>query len=225
MGPLDRPVWASLSGAHRNLSEGGELARRYRADINVFAAPRDEGEDSLRALASLVAPGEMMVMLQRRGISLLPGFSMLKSAAGVQMVAMRPVVDVKDARIAALGEADAADMLALATLTEPGPFRPNTWLMGRFVGIRINGRLAAMAGERMRPDGHVEVSGVCAHPDFRGQGLARLLSQRVAARIQSEGSTPFLHAWATNEAAVSLYESLGFSIVSDVSIAAFARSD
>lgn len=225
MNALQRPVWDSLSGAHQGLSEGGDLARRYRADVNVFASPRDDDADAMRAMASLARPGDLIVMLQRAPIPALPGFVVAKSAAGVQMVATRPVADVADARIVPLGEDDAAEMVTLATLTEPGPFRSNTYTMGRFVGIRINGRLAAMAGERMRPEGFIEVSGVCAHPDFRGQGLARLLSQRVAARIQSEGATPFLHAWATNSAAIRLYESLGFSIVSDISIAAFVRSD
>jgi predicted GNAT family acetyltransferase len=223
--PLERPVWASLDGAHRGLSEGGDFARRYRADVNVFAAPRDDSRDALRAMASLARAGEMIVMLQRPDIPSLPGISVLKSAAGVQMVATCAVSDVTDPRIAPLGDADAAEMLALATLTEPGPFRANTHVMGRFVGIRINGRLAAMAGERMRPEGYIEVSGVCAHPDFRGQGLARILSQHVAARIQAEGAIPFLHAWATNHAAIRLYESLGFSVVADVSIAAFGRPE
>ena len=44
---------------------------------------------------------------------------------------------------------------------------------GTFYGIRIDGRLAAMAGVRMRPAEHLhEVSGVCTWPEYRGQGLA-----------------------------------------------------
>jgi hypothetical protein len=53
------------------------------------------------------------------------------------------------------GDRDAPEMLALARLTEPGPFLPRTHVMGRFLGIRIDGRLAAMAGERMRFRGHI----------------------------------------------------------------------
>ena len=98
-----------------------------------------------------------------------------------------------------------------------------THTMGRFIGVRIEGRLAAMAGERMRFPGYVEVSGVCTHPDFRGRGLARRLSAAVAADIQRRGEQPFLHAWTTNTAAIALYESLGFAVRAAVNIAVLRR--
>jgi predicted GNAT family acetyltransferase len=85
--------------------------------------------------------------------------------------------------------------------------------------LRVNGRLAAMAGERMRFPGHVEVSGVCTHPDFRGRGLARRLSAAVTADIQRRGERPFLHAWTMNTAAIALYESLGFEVRTEVNVA------
>ena len=76
--------------------------------------------------------------------------------------------------------------------------------------MRVDGRLAAMAGERMKLTGFTEVSGVCVHPDFRGAGYARELSRLVAGRILARGETPFLHAFDNNTAAITLYESLGF---------------
>ena len=93
----------------------------------------------------------------------------------------------------------------------------------RFIGLRIDGRLAAMAGKRMRFPGFVEVSGVCTHPDYRGRGLARLLSAEVAADIQRRGERPFLHAWTTNTAAITLYESLGFEIRTAVNVSVLQR--
>jgi predicted GNAT family acetyltransferase len=114
-------------------------------------------------------------------------------------------------------------MLALAKLTQPGPFLARTPLMGTFIGIRIDGRLAAMAGERVRFPGYTELSGVCTHPDFRGRGLARRLSAAVAAGIEARGERPFLHAWSTNRAAISLYESLGFELRSEVNVALLER--
>jgi predicted GNAT family acetyltransferase len=114
-------------------------------------------------------------------------------------------------------------MLALAKLTEPGPFLARTHTMGTFIGLRIGGRLAAMAGERCRFPGYTEVSGVCTHPDFRGRGLARRLSAAVAAGIEARGEQPFLHAWKTNRPAIALYESLGFEIRTEVNVAALER--
>jgi predicted GNAT family acetyltransferase len=128
-----------------------------------------------------------------------------------------------DHTIVDLRDTDAPEMVALAKLTEPGPFLPRTHTMGRFIGIRIDGRLAAMAGERMRFPGFTEVSGVCTHPDFRGQGLASRLSSVVANAIQQRGELPFLHAWTTNHAAIGLYERMGFEFRTAVEVAVLMR--
>ncbi len=221
MSALDRPVWASLQ-YQPHWAVGDERARRFKPDINRFAAARDDDPESLAALADLVGPDDDAVYLAEvPRIAVPPGLVVAKAALGVQMVATRPLAP--DDGVQRLGDTEAAEMLALAALTEPGPFLPRTHRMGRFVGIRIEGRLAAMAGERMRFPGYVEVSGVCTHPDFRGRGLARRLSSAVAAAIQQRGEQPFLHAWATNSAAIALYESLGFVTRTTVNIALLKR--
>jgi len=225
---LDRPVWTSLSTLHAGLSEGSALARRFARNVNVFASARDDGADSLAALAALVQPGERVYVLQVPDIVVPPGLVAAKEARGVQMVATRALHaevagDAGPEAIVPLGDADAPEMVALTRLTEPGPFLARTHSMGRFVGIRIDGRLAAMAGERMRFPGHTEVSGVCTHPDFRGRGLARRLSAAIAAGIQDRAEQPFLHAWQTNEAAIALYRELGFQVRAEVQVAVLER--
>jgi predicted GNAT family acetyltransferase len=221
---LDRPVWAALSTRHLCLSVGGALARRYAADINRFASACDDTAAALTALAELVQPGECIFLLQVPDIVVPDGLVTVKAAKGVQMVATRSVAAITaDEDIVELGDADAPEMLALAELTQPGPFLARTHKMGTFRGIRIGGRLAAMAGERFRFPGYTEVSGVCTHPDFRGRGLARRLSAAVAARIEARGERPFLHAWKTNRPAISLYESLGFEIRAEVDVKVLAR--
>jgi predicted GNAT family acetyltransferase len=222
--PLDRPAWASLSTYHAELSLGAALARRYRPDVNLFAAALDDSAAALAALADLVHPGERVFVLQVPEIRVPPELLVLRRARGVQLAATKRVrVDAAGQEILALTGADAAEMLALARLTEPGPFLTRTHTMGSFVGIRSGGRLAAMAGERFRFPGHTEVSGVCTHPDFRGRGFARLLSSVVAAGIESRGERPFLHAWQTNAAAISLYGSLGFELRAEVDVAVLER--
>jgi predicted GNAT family acetyltransferase len=223
--PLDRPVWASLTTHHASLSEGNELARRFLGDVNLFGSARDDNPEALTALARLVKPGESVFVLQVPPIVVPPGLVEVKAARGVQMVATRDMADeVASEDIQMLADADAPEMLELATLTEPGPFLARTHIMGAFIGIRIGGRLAAMAGERMRFPGYTEVSGVCTHPDFRGRGLARHLSAAVAAKIQARGEQPFLHAWATNRPAISLYEKLGFELRTEVNVSVLKRS-
>lgn len=222
---LDRPIWSALSTRHLGLSLGGPLARRYAKDVNLFASAADDSAAALAALADLVQPGERVFVLQVPDIVVPDGLAPVKAAKGVQMVATRRIEAVgPEEDLLQLTDADAPEMLALATLTEPGPFLTRTHVMGSFLGIRIGGRLAAMAGERFRFPGHTEVSGVCTHPDFRHRGLARRLSAAVASRIESRGDRPFLHAWQTNRPAISLYESLGFEIRAEVDVKVLERA-
>lgn len=222
---LDRPIWSALSTRHLGLSLGGPLARRYAKDVNLFASAADDSAAALAALADLVQPGERVFVLQVPDIVVPDGLAPVKAAKGVQMVATRRIEAVgPEEDLLQLTDADAPEMLALATLTEPGPFLTRTHVMGSFLGIRIGGRLAAMAGERFRFPGHTEVSGVCTHPDFRHRGLARRLSAAVASRIESRGERPFLHAWQTNRPAISLYESLGFEIRAEVDVKVLERA-
>ena len=224
MHPLDRPVWASLTTHHVPLSEGNELARRFAGDVNLFASARDDTPEAVAELARLVKPGETVFILQVPEIVIPPGLVEVKAAKGVQMVAPKGItLETLGGDILALTQEDAPEMLALATLTEPGPFLARTPAMGAFIGIRIGGRLAAMAGERMRFPGYTEVSGVCTHPEFRGRGLARRLSAAVVAGIEARGDQAFLHAWKSNHSAISLYEGLGFEVRAEVNVAVLKR--
>ncbi|HVU82648.1 MAG TPA: GNAT family N-acetyltransferase [Rhodanobacteraceae bacterium] len=221
---LDRPVWESLASRQASLSLGDALAKRYQRDVNLFASARDDSPAALDALAALVEPGEHVYVLQVPEIVMPSTLRATKTALGVQMVATRAIDAEPDDDVIVLGDADAPEMLALAQLTQPGPFLARTHVMGMFRGIRIDGRLAAMAGERMRVPGYTELSGVCTHPDFRGRGLARRLSAIVCAGIDARGETPFLHAWKDNHAAIALYEQLGFRLRAEVNVAVLERA-
>ncbi len=221
---LDRPVWSALRTLQAGFCHGDDLARRYRPMVSVFASPADDGNAAHAALAGLVQPGERVAIIQVPPIAVPPGFRSLLAAMGVQMVATRDLrPEAAEHGLEVLSDPDAPEMLALARLTEPGPFTEQTHRLGRFLGVRAGRALIAMAGERMRMPGFVEVSAVCTHPDHRGQGLARRLSTAVAAHIQANGDVPFLHAWATNHPAIRLYEQLGFSHRADVHIAMLER--
>jgi len=111
-----------------------------------------------------------------------------------------------------LGPADVPEMLDLVRRTQPGPFLPRTIEMGTYLGIRRDGALIAMAGERLHPPGWTEISAVCTDPAFRGEGLATRLILAVAHGIRERGETPFLHTGAANTNAIRLYESLGFAL-------------
>ncbi|HEY0625915.1 MAG TPA: GNAT family N-acetyltransferase [Allosphingosinicella sp.] len=220
---LNRPIWNALAGRQAAFATGGDKAKRFLPDVNMLAGIADDTPPALEALADLVPQEGKLILLQAGESPPLPPSLVDHVDAGVQMVAERAIAAPAAHPAIPLGDADAPEMLALATLTEPGPFLPRTHLLGGFWGIREDGRLAAMAGERLRLDGLTEVSGVCTHPDFRGRGYARLLSQLVASRIQARGETPFLHAYAVNEAAIGLYRSLGFRLRAEMSVTVLMR--
>ena len=220
--PLDNPAWTALRTAQAYLARGEGRALRYDGEHAIFAAAEDHGAESLAALGALVAATGPAIVLEKDPLPPVPGARVEKHRMGVQMIAERPASPDPDFAFLELGDADAAEMLALATLTEPGPFFARTHRLGAFIGIRQQGRLVAMAGERMKPAGFTEVSGVCTHPDFRGRGYAGKLMRVVAQRIAACGETPFLHAYADNAGAIALYENLGYRWRCDVNVTVLA---
>lgn len=210
--PLDRPAWSALTGRQAHLALGDARALRFDPDYAQFAGATDGSPESLAALGALNISPNGLGLIEVGDPALPPGAVVRSKADGVQMVAGSLNPGGRDAPFEPLGEADAAAMLALATLTAPGPFFAKTHRLGDFIGVKVDGLLVAMAGERMKPEGFTEVSGVCTHPTFRGRGYAGALMRVVTQSILERGEQAFLHAYATNTTAIALYEALGFSI-------------
>lgn len=209
---LDRPIWTALTTPQSGLAIGEGAARRFAPDIGPLAGARDEGTESLADLSRLLPIDGVITLFADAKDPLLPGSVLEKSGEGVQMVATARFGEQSPDGLLPLGDDDAPEMLALALLTEPGPFAARTHRLSQFWGIRDNGRLVAMAGERLQVPGFAEVSGVCTHPDARGRGHAVRLMKFVAAQIEARGETPILHSYAANTGALKLYESLGFEM-------------
>ncbi len=208
---LDRPVWSALATEHAKLSIGTPHARRFAPDISPFAATDDESPESLAELGALIAADGPVVIAQADPIVTPAGTSAASMAFAAQMLFDAPTLpEPKGLPIRRLGAQDAPAMLALATLTRPGPFAARTYLLGDYWGIEHDGALVAMAGERLKQPGFTELSGVCAHPDHQGRGYARELCLVVLHGILRRGEQPYLHVYTTNQPALALYRSLGF---------------
>jgi ribosomal protein S18 acetylase RimI-like enzyme len=208
--PLDNPILTSLTGAHARFAERRGNVLRYQVDVAPFLALPDEPDESDWAdAASLAGPGGLLPL---SGVRVPPpaDWEVFVAGEGVQMTGERLAV-AADEEAVPLGRADVPDMLDLTARTEPGPFLPRTFELGTYLGIRRDGRLVAMAGERLHPQGWTEISAVCTDEAWRGQGLASRLVRAVGAGIRARGEIPFLHAVATNPA-IALYEELGFRL-------------
>lgn len=220
---LDNPVYAALCGPHARFAQVRGRARRYQVDVAPFLAlPPAPSAQDWRDAADLVAPGAFAAV--RYSASELPeDWQAVEVFDLVQMIGER--VTGADCSVAIpLGAVDVPEMLELVAHTEPGPFLPRTIELGDYLGIRCQGALVAMAGERFHLDGWTEISAVCTKPDYRGRGLASRLVGALIAGIQLRSQRAFLHVLSTNTGAIRLYEELGFRIRQTATIAVVTRA-
>jgi predicted GNAT family acetyltransferase len=155
-----------------------------------------------------------------------PEFKILFASTGEQMIgtpAETPGGTADD--IVTLGAGDVPAMLELTKLTNPGPFAARTHELGTFLGIKVDGRLVAMAGERMKPADYTEITAVCVHPDHRGRGYAQILLGAVARQILARGEIPFLHVFSNNGGAIALYRRQGMEIRRRLHVTVLGRAD
>jgi len=116
-------------------------------------------------------------------------------------------------------------MIELTTLTKPGPFYARTHELGTFLGIRVDGQLVAMAGERMKPAQYTEMTAVCVHPSHRGRGYGQMLLSAVSRQIVSRGEIPFLHVFTSNHSAIALYRRQGMEIRRRLHVTVLKKED
>jgi ribosomal protein S18 acetylase RimI-like enzyme len=225
--PLDAAIWRALTGVQESLAEGDERARRYPAAIAPFAATIDTEPASFRSLLALVSGDDRIALFTTKEVEPPSAFSVIRRDPVDQML----LADAgacsaqPEAPIAALGVADVPEMLALASVTQPGPFGPRTIELGHYIGIHRQGALLAMAGERMRLKGFTEISAVCVEPAYRGQGFAADLVGSLASSIAARSEVPFLHVFSSNHAAIALYRKLGFALRRRMHLAVLGRAE
>ena len=210
--PLDQPIWTALTTRQQALAEGGIVARRFPLAIGPFADMVDMSPESFAALGALMSGTEIAVLFTPDAVTAPDEFLVRLADTGEQMIGTPAESPQPGVEIVTLGAADVPDMIALVELTKPGPFSARTHELGTFLGIRVDGRLVAMTGERMKPGNYTEMTAVCVHPDHRGRGYAQALLGAVARGIVARGEIPFLHVFSNNESAIALYRKQGMEI-------------
>jgi len=218
---LDHPVWNSLHSDQRHFAIKNMHAVRYPADVFQAAAVREMTPAAFNDLKKLVEVGEM-IYITGDIPEAIEGWEIDSTVQVPQMVCgefkKRPGVDAH-----LLTVEDVPEMLDLVAIAQPGPFLPRTIEMGHYYGLRKDGQLVAMAGERMHLTGFCEISAVCTHPDYQGLGYGGALTSLVAEGILGRGETPFLHVAAGNEVAIKLYQKLGFRLRTEIVLNALIR--
>ncbi len=222
--PLDNVVWSALSSEQTHLAEHSSNghAARYAPEVGPFGGFRDPDTPSWSGLSDLMGSGEFNLLLLPEPDETPPGLELLSSEIATQYVAGH-LDDTALPEFQLLSERDLPEILALVEIAPPGPFGARTLETGRYIGLRHQGRLVAMAGERMRCPGWIEVSAVCVHPSARGQGLGARLTLGVARRIREAGSEAMLHVREGNDAAHALYQKIGFRVRREFWAAAFGK--
>lgn len=220
---LENPAYAALSGPHARFAQRSGRALRYDPEVAPFLAlPAKPSSSDWRDALALVPPGTAAATLDDG--SPLPGsLRVTRSFELVQMIAERARGALAPDAIT-LDAADVPEMMELVQATEPGPFFERTIELGRYMGIRRDGALVAMAGERLKLDGWTEISAVCTAPAFRGQGLASRLVSALVAGIRDRDEQVFLHVLTSNTGAIRLYEELGFRARRSRTISVLSRS-
>ncbi len=207
---LDNPIWHALSTTHSKFAEGNDLAKRYPTAMCPLAGIEAPSDAAYRRLAEIVEPEGGAGMLMETESPAPEGWTLIWGLQLCQMTAEFVRASGKEHEFVELGEDDVPEMVELCTLTRPGPFAARTHELGTYLGIKADGALVAMGGERMRLPGFTEISAVCTHPDHRGRGYSQALVAELGRRIFERAETPFLHVKPDNADAIHVYEKLGF---------------
>lgn len=211
--PLENVIWQALTTRQAHFAEVSGQACRFMREVTLLSAILDPADQGYESLAGLIGLNGTAVIFLDEPYEDRKGWEVIAKAPLLQMVCENGAAHSDPAfKVLNLGPEDSIEMLELTSLTKPGPFGKRTHELGNYVGIRNNGKLVAMSGQRLQVPGYTEVSAVCTHPEHTGKGYAAVLMLEVMRRIRDRGEIPFLHVRGDNTRAIALYERLAFRV-------------
>jgi predicted GNAT family acetyltransferase len=209
---LDNPAWNALISGNSKLSNGNAYVKYFDEELSPFIGLNEYSQENFVRLYELIQHDSPVAFVVPAEIQIPDIWKVIGKISAFQMVYDQPSI-LADLEIepVSLTKEHVPEMLALTKLTNPGPFAKKTIEFGNFQGIFENGKLAAMAGQRLNPLPYAEISAVCTHPDHLGKGYAKQLLLSQIQRIKAGSGTPFLHVRNDNDRAIKVYENSGFS--------------
>jgi predicted GNAT family acetyltransferase len=212
---LDNPIWTALTTSQAHFAEGDGLARKFQAEIGPLAGFAEPSREAYVALGKCARAGAGAGLFLEAPANVADvesgGFRMVEQDSLLQMIYLDCELPARPLDFVKLTAADVPEMVALAAMMKPGPFTTRTHELGTFIGVKREGRLAAMAGERMHVPGYTEISAVCTHPNYAGNGYAKALMVGLIGQIRRRNEIPILHVRSSNTHAISLYRRIGFA--------------
>lgn len=212
--PLDNPIWTALTTNQSHFAQVSELARKFVPEVGPLAGFAEPTPEAYASLGKLVSVGNraglFLAAPANRDDVEAAGFKIVEQDSLLQMIYADCELPAREIEFVPMTPADSPEMLALATMMKPGPFGTRTHELGTYIGVRREGQLAALAGERMHVPGFTEISAVCTHPNHSGHGYATALMVELIQQIRRRGEIPFLHVRLSNTA-IGLYRRIGFA--------------
>lgn len=213
---LDNIFWHSLSTTQAHFAEGAGKARRFAKGFSPILGFENASEPDFADIEACCDAGEQFYIGGWTG-EVPSGWNLIAEARMYRMVwdssRPAPAESTRQQTLqvpTVLNQTHAQLALALAKLTNPGPFGLRTLELGDYFGFFEGDQLIAMAGERSQAGHYREISGVCTHPDHQGKGMAKHLMHLLLRRQLQRNEIPFLHVMSHNESAHQLYLRMGF---------------
>lgn len=220
---LDNPAWHALNERHASFADGAKGLKRYQPGVLLFSGYNAGMKNITGQLDDVVKPGESFFLFDNH-LPLPGNYETEAVIECMQMVCDMPVPVPITETIVPLTETNEATMFSLVSEVFPGYYLPKTRLLGDYVGIYKDGKLVAMAGERMCMDEFTEISAVVTHPAYTGRRYAQQLVTYLNNKNRQAGFIPFLHTGSGNERAIKIYELLGYQKRRIIPVTKFRRT-
>lgn len=206
---LDNPAWHALTERHASFAMGTADLKRYDPGIVLFSGFDLRSRNIFAQLDEVFNINDSFFLFNK--FPPLPkNYAVEAFIECLQMICPAPQPVAVTEEIIKLDESYTHEMYQLVSAVFPGYYLPNTNRMGDYFGIIKEGKLVAMAGERLTMDGLTEVSAVVTAAAYTGRRYAQQLMSHIHKKHQDENVVSFLHTGSTNERAIKIYELLGY---------------